>query len=167
VDSDEVAVAHSRLMLEDNPDATVIQADLREPAKILADPETQLLIDFTQPVALLLLAVLHFVPDEADPAQIMAILRDAVCPGSYLVICHACRDVKPDTADNATAVYTSRVAAQLRVRTRDEIAALFDGFTLLEPGLVWIPEWRPDSPADVPENPEQFWALVGVARRDA
>jgi S-adenosyl methyltransferase len=165
VDNDEVAVAHSRLMLEDNPDATVIQADLREPAKILADPETQLLIDFTQPVALLLLAVLHFVPDEADPAQIMATLRDAVPPGSYLVICHACRDVRPDTADNATAVYTSRVAT-LRVRTRDEIAALFDGFTLVEPGLVWIPEWRPDSPADVPENPEQFWALVGVARRD-
>jgi hypothetical protein len=166
VDNDEIAVAHSRLMLEDNPDATVIQADLREPAKILADPETQLLIDFAQPVALLLLAVLHFVPDEADPAQIMATLRDAVCPGSYLVICHACRDVRPDTADNATTVYTSRVAAQLRVRTRDEIAALFDGFTLVEPGLVWIPEWRPDSPADVPENPEQFWALVGVARRD-
>src|ERR1700748_4006679 len=63
VDNDEVAVAHSRLMLEDNPDATVIQADLREPDKILADPETQLLLDFTQPVALLLLAVLHFVPD--------------------------------------------------------------------------------------------------------
>jgi hypothetical protein len=166
VDNDEVAVAHSRLMLEDNPDATVIQADLREPSKILADPETQLLIDFTQPVALLLLAVLHFVPDEADPAQIMATLRDAVPPGSCLVICHACRDVRPDTADNATAVYTSRVAAQLRVRTRDEIAALFEGFTLVEPGLVWIPEWRPDSPADVPENPEQFWALVGVARRD-
>jgi hypothetical protein len=165
VDNDEVAVAHSRLMLEDTPDATVIQADLREPAKILADPETQLLIDFAQPVALLLLAVLHFVPDEADPAQIMATLRDAVSPGSYLIICHACRDVRPDTADNATTVYTSRVA-QLRVRTRDEIAALFDGFTLVEPGLVWIPEWRPDSPADMPENPEQFWALVGVARRD-
>jgi S-adenosyl methyltransferase len=167
VDNDEVAVAHSRLMLEDHPDATVIQADLREPAKILADPETQLLINFAQPVALLLLAVLHFVPDEAGPAQIMATLRDAVPPGSYLVICHACRDVRPDTADNVTTVYTSRVAAQLRVRTRDEIAALFDGFTLVEPGLVWIPEWRPDSPADVPENPEQFWALVGVARRDA
>jgi hypothetical protein len=166
VDNDEVAVAHSRLMLEDNPDATVIQADLREPAKILADPETQLLIDFTQPVGLLLLAVLHFIPDAADPARIMATLRDAVPPGSYLVICHACRDAKPDTADNATALYTSRVAAHLRVRTRDEIAALFDGFTLVEPGLVWIPEWRPDSPADVPENPEQFWALVGVARRD-
>ena len=165
-DNDEVAVAHSRLMLEDNPDATVIQADLREPDKILADPETQLLIDFTQPVALLLLAVLHFVPDAANPAQILATLRDAVSPGSYLVICHACRDVRPETADNATVVYNSRVAANLRVRTREEIAALFDGFTLVEPGLVWIPEWRPGSPADVPENPEQFWALVGVARRD-
>jgi SAM-dependent methyltransferase len=166
VDNDEVAVAHSRLMLDDNPDATVIQADLREPAKILADPETQLLIDFTQPVALLLVAVLHFVPDEAGPAQILATLRDALVPGSYLVICHSCRDARPDTADSAAALYNSRVAAQLRVRTRDEIAALFDGFTLVEPGLVWIPEWRPDSPADVPENPDQFWALVGMGRLD-
>jgi hypothetical protein len=132
--------------------AGVIQADLREPDKILADPETQLLIDFTQPVALLLLAVLHFVPDAANPAQILATLRDAVSPGSYLVICHACRDVRPGTADNATAVYNSRVAANLRVRTRDEIAALFDGFTLVEQGLVWIPEWRPGSPDDVPET---------------
>ena len=72
VDNDEVAVAHSRLLLEDDPDATIIQADLREPAKILADPETQLLIDFTQPVALLLVAVLHFIPDTADPAGILA-----------------------------------------------------------------------------------------------
>ena len=166
VDNDEVAVAHSRLMLDDNPDATVIQADLREPAKILADPETQLLLDFTQPVALLLVAVLHFVPDEAGPAQILATLRDALVPGSYLVICHSCRDARPDTADSAAALYNSRVAAQLRVRTRDEIAALFDGFTLVEPGLVWIPEWRPDSPADVPENPDQFWALVGMGRLD-
>ena len=79
VDNDEVAVAHSRLLLEENPDATVIQADLREPAKILADPETQLLIDFTQPVALLLVAVLHFVPDAAGPARILATLR----PGAY------------------------------------------------------------------------------------
>ena len=88
-------MAHSRLMLEDNPDATVIQADLREPDKILADPETQLLIDFAQPVALLLLAVLHFVPDRGGPAQILATLRNAVAPGSYLVICHACRTSSP------------------------------------------------------------------------
>ena len=98
VDNDEVAVAHSRLLLEDNPDATVIQADLREPAKILADPETRLLIDFTQPVALLLVAVLHFVPDTSTPGQILATLRDALAPGSYLVICHSCRDARPEPA---------------------------------------------------------------------
>ena len=165
VDNDEVAAAHSRLLLQDNPDATVVQADLREPAKILADPDTQLLIDFAQPVAVLLVAVLHFVPDSAGPAEILATLRDALAPGSYLVICHACRDANPGMADPAEAAYHSRVAAQLRMRTREEIAGLFDGFGLVEPGLVWLPEWRPDSPADVPENPEQYWALVGVGRR--
>jgi S-adenosyl methyltransferase len=167
VDNDEVAVAHSRLMLEDNPDAAAIQADLREQAKILADPETQLLLDFTRPVALLLVAVLHFIPDEAGPARIMAALREAVVPGSYLVLCHYCRDAGPGRADDATALYTSRVAAQLRVRTRDEIAALFSGFTLVEPGLVWIPQWRPDPSAGVPEDPQKFSALVGVGRLDA
>jgi hypothetical protein len=167
VDTDEVAVAHSRLILEDNPDATVIQADLREPAKILADPETQLLIDFTKPVAVLLVAVLHFIPEEARPREIMATLREALVPGSYLVICHSCRDAKPDLAEPAANLYASRVAAQVCMRSRDQIAALFGGFSLVEPGLVWIPEWRPDSPADVPENPAQYWGLVGVGRREA
>ena len=165
VDNDEVAVAHSRLILEHNPDATVIQADLREPAKILADPETQLLIDFTEPVALLLVAVLHFVPDKARPARIVATLREALAPGSYLVICHSCRDANPALADPAETVYSSRVAGELCLRTRDEIAGLFAGFTLIDPGLVWIPEWRPDSPGDVPENPRQYWGLVGVGKR--
>lgn len=165
VDNDEVAVAHSRLILEDNPDATVIQADLREPAKVLADPETQLLVDFGRPVALLLVAVLHFIPDVAGPARIIATLRDAVAPGSYLVICHSCRDAKPDLADVAQTVYSSRVAGQMCLRTREEIAGLFDGFTLVDPGLVWMPEWRPDSPGDVPANPRQYWGLVGVGKR--
>ena len=164
---DEVAVAHSRLILEGNPDAAVIQADLHEPEKILADPATQLLIDFAEPVAVLLVAVLHFVPDEAGPARILATLRDALAPGSYLVICHTCRDARPDLADSAASVYASRVAARIFPRARDQIAGFFDGFSLVDPGLVWIPQWRPEFPADVPENPEQFWGLVGVGRRDA
>jgi SAM-dependent methyltransferase len=165
VDNDDVVVAHSRLMLENDPDATIVQADLREPAKILADPETQLLIDFSEPVAVLLVAVLHFIPDADDPARILAAVRDAMAPGSYLVICHACSDARPDVADAAATVYRSRVAAQVCIRGREQIARLFDGFTLVEPGLAWLPEWRPDSPADVPEHPEQFWGLVGVGRR--
>jgi S-adenosyl methyltransferase len=166
VDNDDVAVAHSRLLLAGNPGATVIQADLREPEKILADPETQLLLDFAQPVAVFLVAVLHFIPDGGQVADIVAALRDALAPGSYLVICHACRDEQPGLATSFEAVYNSRVAAQLVMRSREEIAGLCDGFTLLEPGLVWIPQWRPDSPDDVPEDPSRYWALVGVARYD-
>jgi hypothetical protein len=166
VDSDEVAVAHSRLLLADNPDAAVIQADAREPAKILADPETQLLLDFTQPVAVFLVAVLHFIPDTGQATDIVATLRDALAPGSYLVICHACRDEQPSLATSFESVYNSRVTAQLAMRSRDEIAGLCGGFTLLEPGLVWIPEWRPDSPGDVPADPSRYWALVGVGRKD-
>jgi SAM-dependent methyltransferase len=165
VDNDEVVVAHSRLILEDNPDAAIVHADLREPAKILAAPETQLLIDFSQPVAVLLVAVLHFIPEEAGPAQIMATLRDALAPGSYLVICHSCRDARPDMADSLEDVYTSQVSAQVCLRTRSQITALFDGFELVDPGLVWLPEWRPAAPQDVPEHPEQYWAAVGVGRR--
>ena len=166
VDNDDVAVAHSRLILHDNPDAIVIQADLREPGKILADPGTQLLLDFSQPVAVVLSAVLHFIPDDAQAADIVATLRDALAPGSYLVICHGWRDEQSDLASSFENVYNSRVTAQLHVRTRDEIARLFDGFTLLPPGLVRIPQWRPDSPDDVPDDIEKYWALVGVARYD-
>ena len=166
MDNDDVAVAHSRLLLDGNPDAVVIQGDLREPAKILADPETQLLLDFTEPVAVFLSAVLHFIPDTGQAADIVATLRDALAPGSYLVICHACRDEQPSLATSFETVYNSRVTAQLIMRSPAEITRLCDGFTLLEPGLVWIPQWRPDSPADVPEDPSKYWALVGVGRYD-
>jgi hypothetical protein len=164
VDNDDIAVAHSRLMLRDNPDAIIIKADLREPGKILADPETRLLLDFSQPVAVLMVAVLHFVPDDAQAAGILATLRDALAPGSYIVICHNCQDERPGLASSFESVYNSRVTAELRFRTREEITRLCDGFTLVEPGLVWIPQWRPDSPGDVPSDPENYWGLVGVAR---
>jgi len=162
-DVDDIAVAHSRLILDDNPDATVIQADLREPTRILSDPETQLLLDFTRPIAVLLAAVLHFLPDTDNPEQIVATLRDALAPGSYLVISHACRDAMPAAAAVET-VYQSRVASRGRARTREEIARFFDGFTLIDPGLAWITQWRPDRPQDVPEHPENLWFLAGMGR---
>jgi hypothetical protein len=164
VDNDKVAVAHSKLILEDNPDVTVIQADLREPAKILADSAVQTLIDFTQPVAVLLAAVLHFIPDSDDPAKIIGTLREAMAPGSYLAISHACLDTDPDFAATRESAYRSRVAGQLSMRTSSEIAGLFEGFTLIDPGLVWLPLWRPESDDDVPEDPERYWARAGVGR---
>ncbi len=164
VDNDEVAVAHSRLLLDDNPDAAIIQADLREPDKILAAPETQLLLDFTQPVALLLAAVLHFVPGTDLVTDVLATLREALAPGSYLVISHGCRDARPDIATAAESAYNNRVDADARLRNREQIAGFFDGFALIEPGLVWTPEWRPDSPDDIPDDPAKYWCLAGVGR---
>jgi S-adenosyl methyltransferase len=163
-DVDDVAVAHSKLLLDGQADAVVIQADLRDPARILADPETQLLLDFTQPVAVLLAAVLHFIADDDSPEQIVATLRDALPPGSYLVISHACSDPQPDLLSAFETVYKSKVAAQGRARTSAEIARFFDGFTLIDPGLTWVPLWRPDQPQDVPEDPENYWFLGGVGQ---
>ena len=165
VDIDPVAVAHAQYLLEDNPDAAAIQGDLRQPGKILADPVTQLLIDFDRPVAVLLSAVLHFIPDSEDPWRIVATLRDALAPGSYLLVGHATTENRPDVANLETA-YKRKVAAEGAARSRADIARFFDGFDLIDPGLVWMPEWRPDSPQDVPQDPEKFLALVGVGRLD-
>ena len=164
VDNDNVAVAHSRLILEGNPNVAVIQADLREPDKILADPATEMLIDFTQPVAVLLAAVLHFVPDSDDPAKIIGTLRAAMAPGSYLAISHACLDTDPDFAATRESAYRSRVAGQLSMRTSEEIAGLFEGFTVVDPGVVWLPLWRPGPDDDVPQDPDRYWARAGVGR---
>jgi hypothetical protein len=144
VDNDEVAVAHSKLMLEGNPDVTVFQADLREPARILADPATTTLIDFTQPVAVLLAAVLHFIPDADDPAKLVG--------------------TDPDFAATRESAYRSRIAGQISMRTSEEIAGLFDGFTMVDPGVVWLPLWRPGPGDDVPDDPERYWCQAGVGR---
>jgi SAM-dependent methyltransferase len=163
-DADDVAVAHSRLILDDNPDAIVIQGDLREPGKILAAPETQLLLDFTRPVALLLAAVLHCLADADRPHELVAELRDALPPGSYLVLSHACSDSPAYGMSAFETVYKRKVATQGRARTGEEIGRFFGGFTLIDPGLVWMTQWRPDRPEDVPEAPETFWFQAGVGR---
>jgi hypothetical protein len=165
-DIDEVAVAHSRLLLEDNPDAAAIQADLGEPQAVLGAPETQLLIDFTQPAGLLLVSVLHFLEDSDDPWQIVAQLRDALAPGSYLVLSHATAEAKPRVAAAANTVYMNKVRARGAVRSRQEILRFFDGFTMVDPGLVYLPQWRPD-PADSPSaDPADIWLLAGVGKLD-
>jgi hypothetical protein len=164
VDLDPVATAHSRAILDGNDRAAVIEADLRTPEKILADPGMRLL-DLSQPVGLLLAAVLHFISDEEDPWQVVATLRDSLARGSYLVVCHATNESRPAVAQAAQTVYNRSVAIQAHTRSRADILRFFDGFDLVDPGLVYIPLWRPDSPADVPSDPARIWALVGVGRR--
>ncbi|MGA8458582.1 MAG: SAM-dependent methyltransferase [Streptosporangiaceae bacterium] len=164
-DIDPVAIAHSRALLAGNADASVINGDLREPDKILANEDTWRLTDFSQPVGLLLMLVLHFIPDADDPWRIVATLRDALAPGSYLVIGHATDEGNPTMAQAASKVYNRSVSTQMNLRSHAEIMRFFDGFDLVEPGLVYTPLWRPDSPADVPENPSKGGGLVGVGRK--
>lgn len=166
VDHDPVAVAHSTAILAGDRSATVIQADLRDPDAILRHPTTQQMIDFSRPVALLLVAVLHFIPDEQRPQDIVARFRDALPPGSFLAIAHGTHQDRPETTDAVTKVYRRAVTqAQAQTRSRAEILEFFDGFELVEPGLVHGPLWRPDTPEDVPEDPERYWFLSGVGRR--
>lgn len=143
VDSDAVAVTHSRSILADAPNAEVLRADLRDPDSVLADPIVTSLLDFSQPIAVLMIAVLHFVADEDDPAEVVAAYRDATAPGSYLAITHATSDYKPELARRAEAVYT-RASHQIRYRSRPQILDMLAGYELVEPGLADLILWRPD-----------------------
>jgi SAM-dependent methyltransferase len=164
VDVDPVAVAHSRAILSGNQRADIVQADLRDVAAILDDPRTKRLIDPTQPIGVLMVAMLHFVRDEADPANIIAQYRTVMAPGSYLVVSHATQEGRPDLVGSHTELYR-RTATPMTMRSRLQIEALLGGFDLVPPGVVFLPLWRPDSPADVDDHPERFTGYAVVGRR--
>lgn len=162
VDNDPVAVAHSRRILAGDDRTAVVAADLCDTGTVLAGAAEHL--DLSRPVAVLLVAVLHFVGDERGPAGIVADYLDALAPGSHLVISHATADGPPGAAD-LREVY-SRSAAPMRMRSREEITALFGTLRVLEPGIVRLPLWRPDSPEDVPADAGSCPAFVGVGLRN-
>jgi SAM-dependent methyltransferase len=164
-DIDPVAVAHSQAILAGNASAAIIEADLREPQKILTHDAVGPLIDFGQPAGLLLVSVLPFIADAEDPWRIVATLRDALAPGSYLVLCHPTGESKPGVAQAFEKVYNRGVTTSAHARSRADVSRFFDGFDLVDPGLVFMPQWRPGSPADVPDDPSQFWGLAGVGRK--
>lgn len=163
VDRDPVAVAHGRAILAGDDRVRVIQADMRDPDAILNHPDLHAVLDLNQPVGLLLVAVLHVIPDADDPAGIVARLRDALAPGSFLVIAHGTADSRPTEAARLREV-SRHTPTPMTHRSRDQVARFFAGFDLVDPGLVWAPEWRPDTGDDV-EHPERSSNYVGVARK--
>jgi hypothetical protein len=163
-DLDPVVIAHSRAILGDREGATIIEANLRDPEAILASPAVRKLIDFSQPVGLLLVAVLHFIDDAEDPWRIVATLRDALAPGSYLVISHSAFEDRPEMARAVTTVYNRSVAGSWHFRAREDIERFFEGFELVPPGLVLAPKWHPD-PGDDPAETERLWGLLGGVGR--
>jgi SAM-dependent methyltransferase len=163
VDIDEVAVLHSRAILAGNDRATAIQADLRRPQSILQDPGLHGLLDLSRPVALLLVAILHFLPDGDDPAALVAELRDALAPGSYVVISHGTTDSQPSHVAEGMEHY-AQTTADFQPRSHGEVLRFFDGLDLIEPGLVHVPRWRPGDPRAA-EHAERIAAYGGAGRK--
>jgi hypothetical protein len=162
VDIEPVAVTHSATMLADNPDADVIRADLRDPDTVLDAVRRGGLLDLSAPIALLAVSVLHFVPDADLPQRLLARYRDALAPGSYLTLSHLTPvGLSADEASEGTAIY-ERSSSALTLRPVEEIAAMFDGYTLVEPGLAPVEHWRPDEPVSGPSLP--VYAGVGLLR---
>jgi SAM-dependent methyltransferase len=146
VDADPVAAAHGLERLAADERTAVIMADLRDPAGVLGHPALREVLDLTRPVAVLMVAVLHFVSDQDEPAAVVEAYRRATVPGSYLAITHATDDYDPEMARRAEDVYR-RASHQLRYRSAAEIGKLLAGYDLIEPGLVDMTSWRPDADA--------------------
>lgn len=161
VDHDPVAVLHSKAILAGDERTVVVQADLRDPADIVNAPEITGLIDLSQPVGLLAIAVLHFVADADDPAGVIATLAESLAPGSFLAISHASSEFDPVRAARLEELYR-KTPTPMRMRTAAEVAQLFGPFELIEPGVVEMSRWRPQrrQPAAVLGEP----AHAGVGR---
>ena len=145
VDNDPIVLAHARARQDDAGSAvtTVILGDVTRPAEILAHPQVRGGLDFDRPVAVLLVAIMHFVTDEHDPHAIVGALMDAVAPGSALVLSHVTDDLDPNRV-RATARTYDRSSVKTAVRSGKEIASFFDGLEPVDPGLVLLSRWRPD-----------------------
>ncbi|MDL5155092.1 SAM-dependent methyltransferase [Actinomycetospora termitidis] len=163
VDVDPVAVAHSVALLADDDRTGVVQADFSDVDAVLGDPVTRGILDLGRPVAFLAVALLHFVPDTRAPRDVIGRYRDALAPGSHLVLSHATADGVPERAVDHVALYR-RTDTPMSMRPHAEVLRFFDGFSLVEPGLVWFSLWRPDHP--VGEGAERLPGYAGVGRRD-
>ncbi|HET9138206.1 SAM-dependent methyltransferase [Actinophytocola sp.] len=165
VDIDAVAVTHGQSVLAGNKRTAFVHADLRDVDAVLESPDLRRVIDFSEPVGLLMVAVLHFVPDVDGLAGILTRYRDALPDGSYLALSHMSMTGQPrEFLERFEAVYAN-TANPVVLRSRDEIAALFEHYELVEPGVVTLPLWRPDGISYFTEDPERFPGFAGVARK--
>jgi hypothetical protein len=163
VDNDPIVLIHARALLASHPAGATdyIDADLRDVGTILAAAARTL--DFSQPVAVMLIGVLHCIPDEDYPGQLVATLMEAAAPGSYLALSHPAADIHADEMAAGAAMMNRAMAGSITFRTRAQVAAYFTGLDLVEPGLVSTPQWRPGP--GVRPKPLPGW--VGVAVKPA
>ena len=161
VDNDPLVLVHARALLTSTPEGATeyIEADLADPDAIIAAARATL--DFTQPVAVTLLGILHFLRDDGQARDVVARLVDALPPGSYLAIAHGCNDINREAADGIVTYWNEHGTPKIVYRSAAEITRFFDGLELLEPGVVPCSRWRP-GPGDPDIDVNQY---CGVARK--
>ncbi|AEH11587.1 MULTISPECIES: SAM-dependent methyltransferase [Protofrankia] len=161
VDNDPIVLVHAKALLTSSPQGTTtyIEADLRNPDIILKKAATTL--DLTQPVGLMLVAILHCVTDEDNPYEIVTTLLNAIPPGSHLILSHPASDIVAEEVRMASTRMNTSMAEKVTFRSHEQVLRFFDGLELLEPGLVPTTQWRPEPGADT--TPMPVWA--GIARK--
>ena len=164
VDNDPIVVAHARALLADSKHTSVVHADLRDPAALLAQPGVAGALDFTAPIAVLLVAVLHFIRDSEDPDGIVATLKGAVPAGSFAAISQGTADFSPQRANAAVRGYDAATAPFV-LRPAARVEGFFDGLRLVDPGVVQLPYWRPDGEVSVADA-AKIWLYAGVGRKE-
>jgi len=165
VDNDPVVCTHGQALLGPGDKIGVVLGDLRRPAEVLRHPEVLDKLDFSQPVGVLCVCALHFVPDEEKPHQIIAEYREHLAPGSYLALTHGITAATPEddpdgVVESVTDVYQN-ASAQIHVRPTKEIERFFDGFEIVQPGVVWTADWRPDRATRPAGRPNSLHGGVG------
>ncbi|MEO3977970.1 SAM-dependent methyltransferase [Streptomyces sp. CAU 1734] len=164
VDNDPIVLAHGRALLEENDRTAVIQADMRDTDHIFGHAETTRLIDFDQPVAALFVSVLHCIPDESDPAGLIRTVAGRLAPGSFLVVCQLVSE-RPEIRKFVTDFMAEATGGHWgRVREEREVTEYFEGLEILEPGLVEVSTWRPDTELAPVQQTDEWIEWGGVAR---
>ncbi|WP_203919669.1 SAM-dependent methyltransferase [Rugosimonospora africana] len=163
-DNDPIVLAHARALLTSTPAGATayLDADLRDPDQILNHPDLAHTLDLGKPVALMLIAILHFLTDADDPYRIVAHLVDAMPPGSYLTVSHTTYDFMP--ADTIAALDAATAHERFQARTREQVARFFDGLDLVEPGIVTTTQWRPVPQPEPQPTPMEAAAYAALAR---
>lgn len=167
VDYEPVAYQHAHTLLGDNPHATIIQADIRDPEAVLEHPETQGLLDFTRPLGLLMVGILLFISPEDRPAELVNTYRRVLGPGSFLAISHIADEfAPPEQREEVARLVAGYQAANefVYVRSRDEIESWFQGMQLVEPGVTFLPDWRPEDTSEA-SDPARLLGYGALARQ--
>jgi len=167
VDNDPIVHVHANALLAGQGSTSIVLADLRDPAGILARPEIRELIDFRQPIAVLMIAIVHFITDQEGPGEIITAFREAVAPGSYFALSHATADFHDEAVTGGAMEVYARATAPLMPRSHSRVAAMFEGWDLIEPGVVQVPLWRPDGAMPRPGDLARIAAYGGVGRKRA